>query len=431
MGIEHLPLLILLPALLVASGVFSGSETALFRLGRRDLEAIGAASPRAERRLRSLLADPGALLVTVLLLNMTVNVVYFVIVSVLSITSDSTLLQVGISVGSLLALILLGEVLAKLLAGAQRVRFATIISGPLLVAHRTLTPIRIVVKGLVVTPLARLIRPADPSETSAATLEELTALIGLGARSGALSEQERLLLQDVVELGSRRIREVMIPRVDMHWIERSATHDELVDLVRRTRATRFPLCEGSLDGRVLGLADLKPYFAQHERAARAGRRPPPLERFVAPVLFLPENARLDRALATLRERAANTALCVDEHGAITGRLEIERLVETLSLPWSLAERPLVERIRLIALGRWLVPAGVSVRDFQSLFASGASADDAPVGSDTLGGVVGERLGRLPRVGDEVAFRGHRLRVEAMAGRRVALLVVEQGPEGAS
>ncbi len=421
---ELIPLLLVLPILLIASGICSGSETALFRLSRRDRERMGGTHPGSARAVAVLLKDPGAVLVTVLLLNMVVNVLYFVIVSVLAMEAANPFVQVGLSIGSLLALILVGEVLAKLIAGSQRVRFMGLTAPILLATHRVLVPLRLLVMAIVHGSI-RLVRPGREPESSASH-QQLRALIGLGASQGTLAPDEERILGQVVLLSSRRVREIMTPRPDILFLDLDEGLEDARELARQTGHSNFPAAHGSLDQDTPSIIDLRQALA---RAELTGSWQP--DRHTRTALFIPENIRLDRALSQLRERGDHLALCVDEHGAISGLLEIEGLVETLALPWTRGNTRASDNIQSVAIGTWVVPARLGVREFDDFFPAHRPTA-VPTGADqsdatTLGGVVQDLLGHVPRVGDEVRWRGYVLRVES-AGAVSAQTILVIDPE---
>lgn len=414
---EYLPLLLVLPPLLVLSGLCSGSETALFRLLRRDRERLAALSPLAGRAVELLLRDKGEVLVTILVLNMVTNVTYFVLVSVLSMAARTPMASVLLSVGSLLAIILVGEVLAKLIAGAQRVRFMALTAPALLVVHRALGPPRVFITRGLIRPIIRLISPGIGDRPMAATGEELRGVIGLGARTGVLEEGEQEILREVVEMSRRRVREIMTPRREITYLDLHATRDEAVAMARACGHAELPGVEGSLDDGVVGIVDLRRAFAQKEWNPRAHAREG---------VFIPENIRLDRALEVLRARGEHMALCVDEHGGLCGLLEIESIVEALAIPWSRGGTRAIDEVVAIGIGAWLVPGRLGVRDFRAIFPGAEEAPGLEIEATTLGGAIADLLDRLPREGDEVMLGGYRLHVRRVEGLVVREIEVRQG-----
>ncbi len=408
---ESLILSLLLIPLLMASGLCSGSETALFRLLRGDRMRLARHHPHAALAVEALLRDKGQVLVTILFLNMVVNVFYFVIASVLTMRQQHASIGVAISIGTLLALILFGEVFAKLLAGSQRVRFVVLTAVPLLGIHRLLTPVRrVVVRGLVL-PLVRLIHPDASAHPRASSPRELRTLVGLGMAQGVLDADEQQMLREIVSLSARRVREVMTPRRQMPWLDLTLPRARVLAIVARTRRTELPACEGSLDAETPRIVDV--------RGALADPTWRPLEH-TREATFIPENVRLDRALHTLRERGEHLALCVDEHGAISGMLEIEALVDAIAMPIEHESGLVVP----VGPGLWRVSPRLSPHDFQRLFPARSDSEEE-TDAASLAALIAERLGHVPTTGDEIVYQGYVVRVERVANNAPeSLLVVE-------
>ena len=173
MSATDVTLLLVLPGLLLASAFFSGSETALFGLSEHERAALASRSPLSGRAASALLHQPRMLLITILLGNMVVNVLFFVIASVLTLRADDVILKTVFSVAPLLAVILFGEVTPKLVATGRRVSWCAVFAPPLLALHRIIAPIRLALNALVVEPAARLAGAQEPVALSADDLGEL------------------------------------------------------------------------------------------------------------------------------------------------------------------------------------------------------------------------------------------------------------------
>ena len=207
MPLSILLMLLLLALLLVASGFFSGSETALFSLSRHQRARCAQSNALVPRTILTLLAETRGLLITLLLGNMTINVLYFVVSSVLLIKVSEMDrvgggVMAGLTVVPLLAIILLGEVMPKLVASRLPDRFARVIALPMLAVHRVLSPIRVSSSVLVITPLSRLLAPPVPSPDLSP--EELDAM--LDHLGGVLDEAGYFYPPDKKKILERNIR---------------------------------------------------------------------------------------------------------------------------------------------------------------------------------------------------------------------------------
>jgi len=160
-------------------------------------------------------------------------------------------------------------------------------------------------------------------------------------------------------------------------------------------------------------------------AALAARGSADPRRFVEPVTYVPESATLDSLLEHFRTSGVHTALVADEHGTIAGLVEIEDAVGRL-LPTPGEGQAGDDEVQMIALGTWMVPGRLPVREWAHVLGPEGAAAGRRV--TTVGGLVLAQLGRVPAVGDEVRVGGVVLRVELMHGRSVETVRLSLAPE---
>ncbi len=237
------------------------------------------------------------------------------------------------------------------------------------------------------------------------------------ARGGVLEETEAGLLEAVADLSRLRVYDIMTPRVDVEWLDAGAAVADLAALAARAPAPIVPVCEGSLDSGVVGVLDAA------ETLARAGDAPrAPIRRFMRRPHFVPETARLDQLLETLRRLSPRFAVVVDEFGGVVGTVAFSDLARRLvaglarhtAPPWQAAG---LERNDART---WRVPGRLSVVDWADLFGPSRERD---TGAATVAGLVLARLGRAAAPGDEVADGPLRLRVERVEAGVIERVVV--------
>ena len=419
MTATEITLLAIMPALLAASAFFSGSETALFGLTEHERSALAGRSPLGARAAEALIAAPRRLLITILLGNMVVNVMFFVMASVLTLHAKTPAAGAVFAVGPLLAIVLFGEVTPKLIAASSRTRWCAIFAPPMLAVHRIITPIRLVIDALIVEPASRLAAAREPAPL---TPDELGELLVLSARAGAIDPREAELLDDVLELGSLRVREIMIPRVDILWVGPDADRNEIAHLWRATGVQRIVVADGTLDQGVLGVIDLP------EALARIANNPGARARdLMDPPLYVPESARLDNLLEHFRGRRRLVAIVVDEFGAVDGLVTFHDLADRLGrLTTSDTGEPNTVGVRIERLGPalWRVPGRLNVRDL-------AEALNLDTGSHagSVAGLILARLGRVARPGDRVVISGVTLEVESLRDRAIDAVLVSLPTSG--
>lgn len=439
MDAPSLAILIALPVLLLVAAFCASAETALFSLTFQDRVRLKKLAPGAAVCATRLLNRPGELLVSLLFVNMMSTTLYFVLTSLLLLQADAPWIGAAISIVNLVVMTVGAEVVSKMLAAKRRVEFARVLAAPTLLLVRGMGPLRIFLDRGIIAPLSRLLLPPHADRQSDLTPDELAALLGGGAAGGSggagggsggaggagadghIDFGEREVLRQVIHMGGVRVRELMLPRVEIEWLDERAAPAEVRDLAARTRLTRIPVCRGvgtatGLDAEVLGMLDVKFYLARWAAAARPDTFA--LTPYLGAVRFVPANAALDDLLDQMRSSGAKAALCVDEHGAVLGLVSLRDLVRRLIAELSGSEESMAERagVEQIDTGRWLVPGRLSARDWGEMF--GLPIDRRV---STVAGVVYALLGRVPVEGDSVQIQNVRLTVKEVSGRVVELV----------
>lgn len=408
--------LIVVPLLLGASAFFSGCETALFSLS--ESQRIDLARDKDKSIINNaicvLLAETRALLITLLLGNMVVNVSYFIICEVaISIIMKKTeahgMLAAVAHVMPLLVLILAGEVIPKMVAARLGITWARFFAVPLLFVHRALTVIRALVSNIVVTPLARLIAPRK--KPTSLSPEELESLLELSKSHGHINADEESILQAILELGTLKVYDVMTPRVDVAMFDIA---DDPVDLVERMRREKrhYALIYDQDTEHLLGIVLARQLMIEPPDDAAK------LRRYIRQVLYVPEMQRLDQLLTQFRQSGSSMAVAVDEYGGTAGVIRIEDIVEKMVGPIvdldDMQEGP---QVLTVGLGVFRVSASLPIHEWEAFFGT----YDQEHAISTIGGLVMAKLARLPKVGDTVQLGNLIITVVHMAGRRLHML----------
>ena len=396
----------LLAVLLLFSGAFSASETALFSLSPAERPRAGPAAAR-------LLEDSRSLLVTILLGNLVVNVLFFAFASRLGAGAGAGAELVW-GLGALFAIVLFGEVFPKSFALRARVSLARWSAVPLSALVALLRPVQRAADRLLDLTYRVLGKAAEGER--GVTTEELARALEHSAEQGLLLDTEAQILVGVAELGEIRVREIMTPRVDTPFLDvEQDDHSAALHAAVTARAAWLVAIEDEPD-RVLGRIRVRDLLAQPEQ---------PLRELLQPVEFVPEVATALHLLHFLRERKAAEAVVVDEWGGTAGlvRLEdvFEEIVGDLRVEGERDETP----VQPLGDGRFLVAGNLSIRDWNDLFGHRV----VPTEFETLGGFVTALLGHVPRAGEEARAGGLIFRVSEIQRRRVTGLEVRVAPDG--
>jgi putative hemolysin len=394
--------------LLLASGFFSGSETAFFSLSPGQMHSLRQGG--RGRWLARLVARPQSTLNLLLLSNMMVNVTFAAISAVIVFDirqANGATSAAAMSIGALLALILFGEVTPKMLAVTITERWAVFASRPIWLFGHLLSPILWVLDALFVTPLTRLLSPAAPGPRMITT-DELQALLDLSAKRGLLDDEAHDLLQEIVELSELRVADVMVPRVDMTSWDLAEPRQHLLHLIREKRLRRVPVYDDSVDN-ILGLIHAK-------RALLSPRAP--LRELIVPIPFVPVAASIERVLLRFRQTGRQVAIAVDEYGGTAGLIALEDILDEIvgDMPRD-DDRQTGPAVVPVSEREYLLEGALAIHEWADAF----DIDLQGGRISTVGGLVMALLDRLPAVGDTVRYRNLQFTVEAMRGRRIAKL----------
>ncbi|WP_433605335.1 hemolysin family protein [Prescottella agglutinans] len=261
---------------------------------------------------------------------------------------------------------------------------------------------------------------------------ELRELVDLAQERGVVADEERRMIQSVFELGDTSAREVMVPRPEMVWIEADKTAGQATSLAVRSGHSRIPVIGENVDD-VLGVVYLKDLVQQTYYSSDGGRSVT-VSQVMRPAVFVPDSKPLDSLLAEMQRDRNHMAVLVDEYGGIAGLVTIEDVIEEIvgeiADEYDTDETPPVEDL---GDGSYRVSARLPVEDLGELFDVEIENDEV----ETVGGLLGYELGRVPLPGSEVVTAGLLLRGEGGAdvrGRvRISTVYVERvlGEESAA
>jgi putative hemolysin len=413
----------LLLVLLCVSGLFSGAETVLFSLSRHERARMKKSKNRLEVMAANLMEDPRSLLTSLLMGNMTCNIIVFVISTLLlerleRVLSDgrdtstwTARLVIALLVGvPPLMVTYVADVFPKVVGSLNNTRIAPLIALPVATLVRVLWPISRAVDVGIMRPVHRLVSGGRDRGTGAGfSTEELHDLLELSEKQGVIDVSENELLQEVVRIADLKVRDVMTPRVDMVAFNIKEPAERLVALFQKTHLAKVPVYDGQIDN-LLGLVYAKTLLLE----AGDGGTGADLRRVMQPVRFVPELQTLDRLLVHFRQTRTQLAVVVDEFGGVVGVVALEDVVEQMVGDIQELHDAAAPAVQRVGTDEYLVPGDLSVADWMDAF--GARVETTH--TTTVAGLLAAILKRLPREGDEVRLDHLKMRVESMRGRRV-------------
>jgi CBS domain containing-hemolysin-like protein len=311
--------------------------------------------------------------------------------------------------------IVIGELGPKSVSLVNAEGVAKVIARPILLFVRLTSPFIWVLNGSA-NRFLRLfgIQPAAEGE-QVHSAEELRLLVMQARAHGTLDESDSAMLAGVFDFHEKKAYDVMRPRTEVVALDEESTEDEVREVLRTERYSRYPVYRESLDD-VVGVFLAKDYWLRDDD------RPFTLKVYLREPLYIPSTRAAERVLDDLRKTRAHLAVVLDEYGGTAGIVTMEDLVEEvigdINDEYDLRERDSVEYEGVLELA-----GSLSLVDVRSDYHLRVPDGDWT----TLGGYVFGTLGRLPRIGDRVPFPGGEFEVVAMDGRRVAAVRVHRAP----
>lgn len=275
--------------------------------------------------------------------------------------------------------------------------------------------------GSLKRALERLVSRRGNVSRSEMIEEELESVISEGRAAGVMDQSDEDLLKSVIEFGDTLVREVMVPRIDMGALEVGTPLQAVLEAVVGRGHSRWPVYRDSID-HVVGIFHAKDLL----RVWQGGGGESPLEGLLRSVIFVPENQRISVLLRDFKKRRTHMAIVVDEFGGTAGLVTLEDLVEEII--GEVADEfkaGQAEQVRAVE-GGWLIDSRASLEVLGERLGI-PEAQLAGRESETVGGLVSELLGRLPRAGDEAALGQWVLRVADTDGRRILSILAVKSP----
>ncbi|TMC66273.1 MAG: HlyC/CorC family transporter [Chloroflexi bacterium] len=429
--------LLIIVILTLVEGVFVAAEIALVSMRRTRIETLVEEGNRSARRVQRLVAQPGRFLAVTQIgltflgflasayaaVSLTANLQRFLEGFVVTQAYAQPLALVVVTLLLSLFTIVFGELVPKSLALAHTERYALTLSAFVDFLLRPLSPL-VTLQTFFTSTVSRALGAGRMDESQMST-QELRFIVERGAEQGTLEAEEEQMINAVIELGDRRVHEVMIPRIAIVALPATATLEEAIDKVVEEGHSRVPVFEESID-EVVGILyakDLLPFL----KGPNQGR--PNLRSLLRTPVFVPESMSIDDLLHEFQRRKVHIAIVLDEYGGTAGLVTIEDLLEEIVGEIQDeydVEEPMIVKI---SVDEARVDGRAAVDDLAELFDTQFGLEDEDE-YDTVGGLIYHRVGGIPSPGDQVEVDGLQLTVESTDGRRVGKVLVVRRREEA-
>jgi CBS domain containing-hemolysin-like protein len=399
-------------ALIVAGGVLVAFETALGRISFSRIEELEAGGDRSAARLRKVVSDRVKYVTVVLFFRQACSVLAIVLIAnafadTFSTIDDWRAVTTPWLIMLVASFIVLG--VAPRTLGRQHVEQYARWGAPVAIALATLLgPVTrlLILFGNAITP------GKGYREGPFATAAELRELVDAAEASELIEDDERRMIHSVFELGETIVREVMVPRTEMVWIEQHKTLRQALSLGLRSGYSRIPVIGEDADD-VVGIVYLKDVTKRvyEHRESESTER---VDSLMRPVFFVPDSKRADELLKDMQAAHTHIAIVVDEYGGTAGLVSIEDVLEEIVGEITDEYDTAAPEVEELANG-YRISARYHIDDLAELL--GVEIDAEEEGIETVAGLLGKRIGRVPIAGSSIELGGWQLVAESTPGRR--------------
>ncbi|PCI64070.1 MAG: hypothetical protein COB37_02620 [Kordiimonadales bacterium] len=392
--------------LLVLSGFFSGSETALTAASKARIHQQAKSGDKKAQRLEALIDDKEKLIGAILLGNNLVNILASALATrlFLDITGEKGIIYATLTMTMMV--LIFAEVLPKSLAIANPDKMARSVSGIMRIVVFLFSPIVALVRSIVWLTLRLFgINIADIQNKITAQ-EEIRGTIDLQHHEGALVKEDRQMLGSILDLEDMTVEEVMVHRSSMHAIDIKSKNDDILSKIVHSPFTRIPVYEDTPEN-IIGVMHAKDVLRAIRRVGGQLKRFNP-RRVMVKAWFVPETTTLKEQLNAFLERKTHFALVVNEYGDLQGLVTLEDILEEIVGDITDEHDFDVPGVKSQSDGSVQVEGTVAIRDLNRMF-DWALEDD---NSTTIAGLVIHEAETIPIVGNSFTFDGYRFEVTA-------------------
>ena len=403
-------------ALLFCSALISGAEVALFSLSQKDLEETLQEHPSKGKIITKLLEKPKKLLATLLVANNFINigvVILFLFVGKNWFAAvSSPILKFGIEVVIVTFLILLfGEVLPKVYASRNNIKFAKKVAYPVAVLDKLLSPISLPMRKVTIYLHNKL-----GKQKTNFSVDQLSQALEL-TDSDESSSEEQKILEGIVTFGNTDARQVMSPRMDIFALEIEESFAAIYSKIIEKGFSRIPVYRDNIDQieGVLFVKDLLRHIDKEEFDWKTLIREP---------FFIPENKKIDNLLKDFQNMKSHLAIVVDEYGGTSGIVSLEDIIEEIVGDISDEFDGDNSNVSKIDDKNYVFEGKTNLKDFYRIIDVNEELFETAKGeAETLAGFILEVLGNFPKKEQKIVFENCTFTIEVVDKKRVKQIKV--------
>ncbi len=415
---SYLTVILLLVLFALLSAFFSGSETALFSLSKSDLHRYSSSKSGIKRSLSKLMMEPQKILITILIGNLLVNLLF-------SALSTDLMLMKWPRYGHFLSIaivtpvmIILCEISPKILSINYYEHVSSGVYYLLKGFHRIFAPLRLVLEFLT-NGIIKIFKLEMLHDTI--TRDELHTALEAGELEGIIEKEEGDYIKNVLRFSKKDGSNIMFPRNRSIFIQQGSSIEDAMKIFLESDITRAPVIKGDPDN-IIGMVDSKDLILSY----LGFRRSKNINRFIRPVDFFPSSIELNSLLNEFLSRGIQLAVMVDEYGGTDGVVTLNSILAELMgkdfSKWDVDSRP---DIRMLGDEISVISGEMQIDDFNFHFDESLESSE----TDSIGGYIIEKLAFFPGRGDEIQTEKYRLRVRFIRKNKIETVEVIQLKNG--
>ena len=401
--------IIVIFVMILLSAFFSSAETAMTAVNHIRVQSLAEEGVRNAAILNRIISNPGKMLSTILIGNNFVNMGVSALMTTVTIRILGNAF-VGIATGLLtLVILLFGEITPKTLASVHAEKLALSYAPAIYALMVILTPVIFVI-GKLARAIMFLLRVDPDADGSTMTERELRTIVNVSEKDGVIENEEKKMIYNVFDFGDSKARDVMIPRIDMTFVDVNSTLEEFMEIFRTDRHTRFPVYEDTTDN-VIGIINVK------DLILLPSEKPFSIRDLLRDPYFTYEYKATADLLLEMRKASVNLAIVLDEYGSTAGLVTLEDLLEEIvgdiRDEYDEDEEDMLVEVR--PHKEYIASGSAKLDELNELLHLDLQSEEY----DSVGGYIIEQLDSLPTEGQAVELNdGIRLVVDSVVQNRI-------------
>ena len=411
--------------LLIGSALISGAEVALFSLSQKDLDEAKKYKSKSFEIVIKLLKKPKKLLASILVANNFINIAIVILFASTSnnfykeIDSELDLAGIKINLVFLIEVVLItflillfGEILPKVYANRNNLKFSKFMAYPLKFLDIIISPISIPMQKATL-----LIHEKLGNQKLTLNVEQLSQALELASDEDTTQEEQKIL-KGIVSFGNMDTKQVMRPRIDIFALDEATSYIEIIPEILKNGYSRIPVYKNSIDSviGVLHVKDLLPHLQKKQFNWTNLLRTP---------FFIPENKKLDDLMVEFQEKKNHLAVVVDEYGGTSGIVSLEDVIEEIvgDISDEFDDNDLT--YSKLDANNFVFEGKTTLRDFYNIIKPNDTSvfEEKKGEAETLAGFVLEISNSFPKINNKINFKTCSFTVEAMSNKRIKQLKV--------